>query len=602
MEYELLNKFVIKNKYSISYKNAEKLVAKDTVSITDIIRKDGKFIIYGSTIIGHKIINIFVKVSGKNIIYKCNCNFGREQELYGGSTPCEHILALIIKVLKEASVSTYEDAKGSLELKLKIKEDYLSSLSFNLTVYVKGNNIKKIENKTELINSVFNNNGIYDIDDFKDSDRDILLFLKNNGFKITGNKLRELLELCIDHCLDFTVNSIEYSCNIKQENIPLKFTLKSEDNKIKLQCLKSNVISLNREGNAFLFNKEIYIPNIKKCKVYKDFFSILNSRSYTYVKKSSLKKVIKLLKYIGKVNIYDDVRNILQELEDISLVFYKKDDETYCKFDINNDIKGSDRYKAILEILYKNKFTKKDDELLFCGEDSELFEILKSNISKLCEIKTDKSFGDFRIINANEIKCNLEDFDLGYKVNVDINDDVNNEISDLYNSYNAGDSFYKFKNNSYIDFSDNRISKVMEFIKLAHKYDNFVIPKGYEDYLLDESKHINILNLDLLENINSDEDEVKAPKGLKAKLKDYQLEALRWMENKRKLGLFGVIADEMGLGKTIEAISYLLLNKGDFSMVITQTSLVYNWRDEFLKFAPDLKVAVIHGNTRELSY
>ena len=68
------------------------------------------------------------------------------------------------------------------------------------------------------------------------------------------------------------------------------------------------------------------------------------------------------------------------------------------------------------------------------------------------------------------------------------------------------------------------------------------------------------------------------------------------MENKKKDKLFGILADEMGLGKTIQAISFLLLNKGEKSMVITETSLVYNWLEEFKKFAPSLKVAFIHGN------
>ena len=68
------------------------------------------------------------------------------------------------------------------------------------------------------------------------------------------------------------------------------------------------------------------------------------------------------------------------------------------------------------------------------------------------------------------------------------------------------------------------------------------------------------------------------------------------MENKKKHKLFGILADEMGLGKTIQAISFLLLNKGEKSMVITETSLVYNWLEEFKKFAPSLKVAFIHGN------
>ena len=92
---------------------------------------------------------------------------------------------------------------------------------------------------------------------------------------------------------------------------------------------------------------------------------------------------------------------------------------------------------------------------------------------------------------------------------------------------------------------------------------------------------------------------MSAPKELNAVLKDYQLKGLEWMQNKKKQKLFGILADEMGLGKTIQAISFLLLNKREKSMVITQTSLVYNWLEEFKKFAPSLKIAFIHGDKQK---
>lgn len=60
----------------------------------------------------------------------------------------------------------------------------------------------------------------------------------------------------------------------------------------------------------------------------------------------------------------------------------------------------------------------------------------------------------------------------------------------------------------------------------------------------------------------------------------------------------GILADEMGLGKTIQIIAFLLSQKGKKSIVITPTSLIYNWRDEFNKFAPNLKVGIIHGDKK----
>lgn len=55
----------------------------------------------------------------------------------------------------------------------------------------------------------------------------------------------------------------------------------------------------------------------------------------------------------------------------------------------------------------------------------------------------------------------------------------------------------------------------------------------------------------------------------------------------------------MGLGKTLQAISFILSNKGKKTIIITPTSLIYNWRDEFLKFAPSLKIAIVNETKRK---
>ncbi|MEO2565960.1 DEAD/DEAH box helicase, partial [Clostridium tertium] len=71
---------------------------------------------------------------------------------------------------------------------------------------------------------------------------------------------------------------------------------------------------------------------------------------------------------------------------------------------------------------------------------------------------------------------------------------------------------------------------------------------------------------------------------------------LKSIEN---LGFGGILADDMGLGKTIQTITLLLSNKNKKSLIITPTSVVYNWKSEFEKFADTLNVGVIHGSVSE---
>ena len=89
------------------------------------------------------------------------------------------------------------------------------------------------------------------------------------------------------------------------------------------------------------------------------------------------------------------------------------------------------------------------------------------------------------------------------------------------------------------------------------------------------------------------------PKEIQAKLRSYQIDGANWLERLRRMHLNGILADDMGLGKTLQAITALQRNKLDspesLSLVVCPTSLLYNWKEEVSKFAPNLSCRVIDG-------
>jgi len=98
--------------------------------------------------------------------------------------------------------------------------------------------------------------------------------------------------------------------------------------------------------------------------------------------------------------------------------------------------------------------------------------------------------------------------------------------------------------------------------------------------------------------------EVTPPKGLKASLRPYQQQGLDWLQFLREYQLAGILADDMGLGKTVQALAHVLLEneagRADCPcLVIAPTSLMFNWRHEAERFAPQLKVLVLHGPERK---
>jgi SNF2 family DNA or RNA helicase len=88
------------------------------------------------------------------------------------------------------------------------------------------------------------------------------------------------------------------------------------------------------------------------------------------------------------------------------------------------------------------------------------------------------------------------------------------------------------------------------------------------------------------------------PEEVQGTLRGYQTEGVHWLERLRLMYLNGILADDMGLGKTLQtivAIAQYHKQKKALSLIVCPTSLLYNWKEEFAKFDPELKVLVIDG-------
>ncbi|EGL85834.1 bacterial SNF2 helicase associated [Streptococcus oralis SK255] len=84
---------------------------------------------------------------------------------------------------------------------------------------------------------------------------------------------------------------------------------------------------------------------------------------------------------------------------------------------------------------------------------------------------------------------------------------------------------------------------------------------------------------------------------VQASLRDYQEKGVRWLQMLHHYGFGGILADDMGLGKTLQTIAFLTSQVTEYSrvLILAPSGLIYNWADEFRKFAPQLDLAVVHG-------
>lgn len=92
---------------------------------------------------------------------------------------------------------------------------------------------------------------------------------------------------------------------------------------------------------------------------------------------------------------------------------------------------------------------------------------------------------------------------------------------------------------------------------------------------------------------------------LNSLLRPYQKEGFYWLENLNTEGLGGCLADDMGLGKTLQTITLLQYiyskstNTLPPSLIVVPTSLIHNWKNEILRFAPELKIIIYSGSKRK---
>lgn len=213
-------------------------------------------------------------------------------------------------------------------------------------------------------------------------------------------------------------------------------------------------------------------------------------------------------------------------------------------------------------------------------------------------------------INPN-ITLDISQSRNGYmSMKLDIEGVDSNEYREIFSSYKNNNRLYRMKNGAYLDLKDKDLEqafKLIDILNIYNDFDNMKIPNNKAIYLekLIEDEDLSFVNgSKYVSNVVKKFDKVKSknyevPKDLNATLRDYQVSGFEFFKTLSDYQFGGILADEMGLGKTIQTIAFLLSNKDKKSIVITPTALIYNWKNELEKFAPTLKVGLLHAAKSE---
>lgn len=94
---------------------------------------------------------------------------------------------------------------------------------------------------------------------------------------------------------------------------------------------------------------------------------------------------------------------------------------------------------------------------------------------------------------------------------------------------------------------------------------------------------------------DAEKNTIEIPKNLQASLREYQEDGFRWMTRLNAWGSGACLADDMGLGKTVQSIAMLLHQAPDGpALIVAPASVIQNWQQELMRFAPALNVSVLN--------
>jgi len=188
------------------------------------------------------------------------------------------------------------------------------------------------------------------------------------------------------------------------------------------------------------------------------------------------------------------------------------------------------------------------------------------------------------------------------------------ELAELLMSYREKRAYHRLRDGSFVNLSETagELAALLDRLKISPDSitkEDLQVPAAralYLDRLLEKNERLyadrDASFRHLIRSFKTvNESDFNLPAALTATLRNYQVYGYRWLRTLSSFGFGGILADDMGLGKTLQVIAWLtsMQSPSRTSLIVTPASLVYNWMEEFRKFAPGLRAAAAAGSQAE---
>lgn len=476
------------------------------------------------------------------------------------------------------------------------------------------------EDDTKIVEFLFNYSrfsvGNYEVRDepLKLNNREfneLLRLLENKTFTLAGNTIKNIVKgMPTDYRLDYEDDKYKFFIDNYEQYLVVdndaRFVI--YDNKLYLLDIEDSKIlcELYDNGvNSIVFAKE-NLELFKKGLLRKTINNIVVDDNIQEIKVSKEKKI----------SIYFDLAedrvraNVKLKYGNSEFDYFDKVDDIIRDVDFEN--KAISDLTAYGFVLSKNCFEIGDMDSAYNFLDNGL-EYFANNYT----IFTTEKIKKLNIYKDVKVKSNFsigKDNILAYDFQIDkVNED---EVNSMLLAIKSKKKYYRLKSGDVISLLQSKeledFSALTEDLGLGDdlKEKRISIPK-YRAFFIDSLKNNRYQEISTNASFDEFIKNFKTYKNAKVKfsqeedklLRDYQKDGVKWLYTIYKCDLGGILADEMGLGKTLQAIIFLRkvidLKPDAKILIVSPTSLVYNWEKEFSKFAPELKYIVMADNKKK---
>lgn len=427
-----------------------------------------------------------------------------------------------------------------------------------------------------------------------------------------------------------------FETEILESKPPIEFELKIVKDEYELKMPSDVPIILGSKDNVFFYGTTVYIPNYQYCCRMKPYIMLFNTRKKVKLPISREDTILR--KLIPSLNLLSDnvvlsqsiKSKIVKEKCEPKFYFNKEGKDIILtvkvkygafEFNIFEDCtekiiyRDSKKEAETLGLLRSVGFEKVNHKFHMLWGDDYIFRFFKSEVNrlqKLGEVFYSENFKGIKLLNSNNINADIKTGKYDYfEMDFKLGDIPPSETTAILRAFRDNLKYYKLKNGEYLDLEELEVRKFLKLLDAVSpkniKGNHLEICKNkgiYIDNYIEENKIRYIKGRKELKKITNKLDNIqninfKDPEGLNGSLREYQKIGYNWFKTLDYLGFGGILGDEMGLGKTFQCIAFLCSNPGEKSLIIVPTSLVYNWVNEFEKFAPNIKAIAINGSKNE---